>query len=123
MQNIGLQFPYELATLDNLASNLLDGGKHKFKESLKYGPKENIDLLLKKGVFPYDYMTDWGVFEDTKLPPIEDFYSKLSNSDISEDDYKHAQKVWDTFNIKTLGENQSECYYNNTQIKVPRSLL
>jgi hypothetical protein len=94
------------SSLDNLASNLLDGGKHKFKESLKYGPKENIDLLLKKGVFPYDYMTDWGVFEDTKLPPIEDFYSKLSNSDISEDDYKHAQKVWDTFNIKNLGEYQ-----------------
>ena len=86
------------SSLDNLASNLLDGGKHKFKESLKYGPKENIDFLLKKGVFPYDYMTDWGVFEETKLPPIEAFYSKLSNSDISEDDYKHAQKVWDTFN-------------------------
>ena len=45
-------------------------------------------------------------FEDTKLPPIEDFYSKLSDYDISEDDYKHAQKVWDTFNIKTLGEYQ-----------------
>ena len=45
-------------------------------------------------------------FEDTQLPPIEDFYSKLSNSDISEDDYKHAQKVWETFNIKTLGEYQ-----------------
>ena len=49
-------------------------------------------------------MTDWGVFDETKLPHIGDFYSKLSDSDISEDDYKHAQKVWDTFNIKTLGE-------------------
>jgi hypothetical protein len=56
------------SSLDNLASTLLKGGKNKFNESLKYGHKENIDLLLKKGVFPYDYMTDWGVFEDTKLP-------------------------------------------------------
>jgi hypothetical protein len=63
-------------------------------------------LLLKKGVCPYDYMPDWGVFDKTELPPIEDFYSKMSDSDISEDDYKHAQKVWDTFNIKNLGEYQ-----------------
>jgi hypothetical protein len=94
------------SSLDNLASNLLNGGKHKFKESLKYGPKENIDLLLKKGVFPYDYMTDWGVFDETKLPPIENFYSKLSNSDISKEDYVHAKNVWNTFNIKNIGEYQ-----------------
>eukprot|EP01050_Picozoa_sp_SAG11_P061058 SAG11_NODE_40442_length_201_cov_52.882353_1_plen_36_part_10 len=31
----------------------------------------DIDLLLKKGVFPYDYMTDWSVFDETKLPPKE----------------------------------------------------
>jgi hypothetical protein len=51
-------------------------------------------------------MADWGVFDETKLPHIEAFYSKLSDSDISEDDYRHAQKVWDTFNIKTLGDYQ-----------------
>ena len=96
------------ASLDTLASNLYDGGKgkHKFKHSLKYNDKEHIDLLLKKGVFPYDYMTDWGVFDDTQLPPIDDFFSRLNDQNCSEDDYKHAQNVWDTFGIKTLGEYQ-----------------
>jgi hypothetical protein len=36
------------SSLDNQASNLLDAGKHKFKECLKYGPKKTIDLLLLK---------------------------------------------------------------------------
>jgi hypothetical protein len=49
------------------------GSRVILKESLKYGPKENIDLLFKHEVFPYDYMTDWGVIDDTKLPPKNDF--------------------------------------------------
>jgi hypothetical protein len=59
-------------------------------------------------------MIDWSVFDNTKLPPIEAFYSKLSDSDISENDYTHAQKVWETFNIKTLAKifiALRMCYY------------
>ena len=63
------------ASLDTLASNLYDSGKgrDKFRESIKHcKDNEHLDLLLRKGCFPYDYMTDWKVFE-TQLPPIEDF--------------------------------------------------
>eukprot|EP01050_Picozoa_sp_SAG11_P067286 SAG11_NODE_47907_length_126_cov_349.111111_1_plen_42_part_11 len=42
-------------------------------------------------------MTDWDVFDETKLPPKEDFYSKLNHTDISAEEYKHAQNVWNTF--------------------------
>eukprot|EP01050_Picozoa_sp_SAG11_P029037 SAG11_NODE_8012_length_1069_cov_146.385567_1_plen_322_part_10 len=96
------------ASLDTLSSNLYDGSKgtNKFKHSIKHGPSHDLDLLLKKGVFPYDYMIDWDVFDETKLPPKEDFYSKLNNTDISDEEYKHAQNVWNTFNIKNLGEYQ-----------------
>ena len=38
------------------------------------------------------------------MPNIEKFYSNLQLKDISEKDYKHAKKVWDIFEIKTLGE-------------------
>ena len=34
-------------------------------------------LLLRKGVYPYEYMSSWGTFEETKLPPKEAFHSKV----------------------------------------------
>ena len=29
---------------------------------------EHIDLLLKKGVYPYDHMSDWSKMDETELP-------------------------------------------------------
>ena len=43
-------------------------------------------------------------FDETCLPPQEAFYSSLSDEGITDDDYKHAQEVWDTFNCATLGD-------------------
>ena len=63
-----------------------------------------LDLMKKKGVYPYDYMDSFSRFNETSLPKREDFYSILNDTDISEDDYKHAQDVWDAFKIKNLGE-------------------
>ena len=39
-------------------------------------------------------------FEETQLPPKEKFHSSLSQENISEEDYKHAQQVWTTFKCK-----------------------
>ena len=49
-------------------------------------------------------MNDWNKFDETELPAIDKFYSKLSQKNISKDDHKHARNVWNTFNIKNLGE-------------------
>ena len=49
-------------------------------------------------------MSSWDRFEESQLPPIEAFYSSLNMSNISEDDYQHAQRVWNEFNITNLGE-------------------
>ena len=43
-------------------------------------------------------------FNDTELPSIDKFFSKLTDDDVSEDDYSHAQMVWKTFTIKNMGE-------------------
>jgi len=54
--------------------------------------------LLKKGVFPYDWFDSFEKVNETKLPPKEKFYSKLNDSEISDSDYEHAQKVWNHLN-------------------------
>ena len=62
------------------------------------------DLLTRKEVYPYQYINSWDQFEETQLPPINAFYSNLNMSSISEDDYQHAQKVWEEFEIQHLGD-------------------
>ena len=61
-------------------------------------------LLLRKGVYPYEYMDSWKRFKEESLPDKEYFYSELNKEHITDEDYTHAQKVWDTFNIKNFGE-------------------
>ena len=48
--------------------------------------------------------SSWDRFEEMQLPPIEAFYSKLSMSSISSDDYQHAPRVWKEFRIHNLGD-------------------
>ena len=61
-------------------------------------------MLLRKGVYPYEYMDEWENFNEDKLPNKELFYSKVNKEHITNEDYAHAQRVWDTLNIKNLGE-------------------
>ena len=43
-------------------------------------------------------------FDETTLPPKEASCSNLNLEDISDEDYAHAQKVWDVFEINNRGE-------------------
>ena len=49
-------------------------------------------LLLREGVYLYEYMDSWEGFHETMLPTKESFYSELNLEDITEEDYSHAQK-------------------------------
>ena len=77
------------------------------KESLKYTSQKfqgkKLDLMARKGVYPYDYMDSFGKFSE-KLPAKEEFYSILNDEHISDEDYKHAKNVWKKFSIKNMGE-------------------
>ena len=68
------------------------------------GDLNRFALSLRKGVYPYEYMDSWEKFYETALPPKKDFYSNLNLENISDEDYTHAQKIWDVFEIKNLGE-------------------
>lgn len=55
-------------------------------------------------MFCYEYFTDVSKFEKTSLPTKEEFFNKLTDSPISDEDYQHAHRVWETFNMHTFWE-------------------
>ena len=85
-------------SLANIVKNLQPDDFYITKEIFR----ENVDLLPRKGVYPYDYVSSIEKLSETQLPPKEEFYSKLNDEFISDDDYQHAINVWNTFNCKTI---------------------
>ena len=61
-------------------------------------------LLLRKGVYPYEYMKSWERFSEISLLSKEDFYSNLNMEDISDIDYRHANNVFKRFKLENLGD-------------------
>ena len=88
-------------------------------------------LLLRKGVYPYEYTDSWKRFNETELPSKaswkrfnetelsskDKIYSTLNLEDISDDDYAHVINVWNTFNVNHLGE------YHDLYVKLDTALL
>ena len=91
-------FKFLQTSLANLVSNLQPDDFHNTKKRFK----KNINLLTRKGVYPYDYVSSLEKLFETQLPPKEEFYSKLNNEDIADDDYQHAINVWNTFKCKSI---------------------
>ena len=56
--------------------------------------------MLRKSVYPCEYMDSWERFDETSLPDKKAFYSELYLEDITDKDYTHAQKVFEEFNLK-----------------------
>ena len=91
-------FKFLQTSLANLVSNLSQDDFHITKNVFK----KNTSLLTRKGVYPYDYVSSLVKLSETSLPSKEEFYSKLNDEDISDEDYQHAIKVWNTFGCKTI---------------------
>ena len=96
--------------LDSLVNNLPRSvgsapvrGGGKFFGFEEYS-KNQYKLLIRKGIYPYEYMTNWDKFKEMKLPPREAFYGKLNMAGVREEDYEHAHRVWKEFGLKDLGE-------------------
>ena len=60
--------------------------------------------MLRKGLYPYQYMDEREKFNETSLPKKEEFYSNPNSEDITDADYRHAKRVCKDFEIKNLGE-------------------
>ena len=104
--------------MEKLVSSLAKEGSTKFHYLKKYYPKqEQVALLLRKGVYPHDYMDSEIKFKEISLPPTDPFYSQLRDEEISDQDNAHAQQVYPTFHIQNLGE------YHNLYLKSDVLLL
>ena len=99
------------SSLGALVNNL---PKDAFKNLLKYFTPKQAEILKQKGFYPYEYMDSEEKFNDTKIPPREAFYSKLSGRGITEKDYKHVWNVWNSFKMKTFKEYHE--LYNITDV-------
>ena len=49
-----------------------------------------MELLCKKGFYPYEWMDSDDKLNYKGLPERDKFYSTLTKESISEDDYNHA---------------------------------
>ena len=80
--------------------------KKKFKSTFKFSNNDinKFILVLRRGVYPYQYMNDWEKFNERTLPEKEEFYSNLNLKDITDADYMHAKRLCEEFEIKALGE-------------------
>ena len=87
----------DLNAIPNYAYSILD-------QTLLYNENESEkkNMLLRKGVFPYEFMTDFSLLEKTCLPSKDSFFSRLQNSSVNDKDYEHAKNVFTTFNCRTI---------------------
>ena len=60
-------------------------------------------MLLRKSVYPYEYMDEWEKFNETTLSEKEEIYSNLNMEDSTDADYVHTKRVFKDFEIKNLG--------------------
>ena len=61
-------------------------------------------LILRKGVYPCEYMDSRERFNELSLPDKKALYSELILGNISDEDYIHAQRVFKELYLKNLGE-------------------
>ena len=87
-------------SLANLVKNLPEKAFNYTKQVFK---DDKFRLMKQKGVYPYDFMNSFEKFNETQLPSQNDFFSQM-NEHITDEEYNHAQTVWDTFELKTMGE-------------------
>ena len=86
--------------------------KYKILDQLNLYESTDIvkkEMLLCKQIYPYEYVTDFNVYKEKSLPTKNHFSSLLTNTEINDDDYKHALNVFKSFNCSTF-QDYTELY-------------
>ena len=94
----------------------------KFLDITNYmAPGFSYDQFLKayeceqtKGFFPYEWIDGLDKLNEASLPPHEAFYSTLKNQNISAEEYRYCQQVWEENQMITV--NDFLVWYNNLDV-------
>jgi hypothetical protein len=98
-------FQFMSSSLEKLTENLRKSGSMEEFKHAKKEFNELTDLMIRKGVYPYSYMTGYKKFNiNPRKLKLQDFKNDLTGDCISEENYKHYLNVCDKFQIKTLGD-------------------
>lgn len=99
-------------SLASIVNNMKASGENKFSfiSRMTDGSERQKQLLLRKGVFPYSFLTSLERVKSSYcLPSRKEFYNELTGEEIKEEDYIHAQTVWKEFNCITM-EDYTKLY-------------
>jgi len=103
------KFKYKIRFIDSL--KFMSGSLHKLVNNLEPDQFKNlkeqfndIELSVRKGVFPWDWFDSLEKLSERNFPPKESFYSNLNDGDITDEDFGHALKVWKHFKMTTFRE-------------------
>ncbi|GBO19490.1 hypothetical protein AVEN_201204-1 [Araneus ventricosus] len=88
------------ASLEKLVQNLQNQQLHLSNTF----SNTKAEFMRRKGCYPYDYFDSFSKFTETSLPPQSAFFNSLTNEPVSDDDYQYAQRIWNIFNLQTLGD-------------------
>ena len=86
-------------SLDKLVKNL---GNEDFKCLSEEFSGEKLELVKKKGIYPYEYFNSFKRFKESNLPEIDCFFSSLKDCKYSEKEFQRAVNVWKVFGFENL---------------------
>ena len=94
-------FSFLSSSLDKLADDLKKSDMNAFKR-LKAEFPTRYESLTNKGIYFYDYASSFSVFRQTSFPEQINFYNKLKEEGITDEEYQRAKKIYDEFDCKDL---------------------
>ena len=85
----------------NYSSKIDEELRNRFRNIFKFSNNDinRFTLLLRRGVYPYQYIDDWKKFNETTLPEKEEFHSSLDMEDITDAVQMHPKRVCKDFEI------------------------
>ena len=95
---------YKCKECNDESDKSINGLNKSFPNTYRFGNGDvnKFVLLLRKGVYPYEYMDSWEKFNETSTLDKEAFYSKLNDKSITDENHAHYKKQFKIIWVKRL---------------------